>query len=135
MLRNSHDKIDVAFSKLQPWPQLQSVPQQQAFHAWCTREKINNIRVALIGCGGRGTGAADNALSVENGPIQLVAMADVFDYKLKQSFDGLKEKHKDKVDVSRRSKVRRFRWLQESNRLLCDQVTSPSWLPHQHFER
>ena len=59
----------------------------------------NNIRVALIGCGGRGTGAADNALSVENGPIQLVAMADVFDYKLKQSYDGLKEKHKDKVDV------------------------------------
>ncbi len=26
-------------------------------------------------------------------------MADVFDYKLKQSFDGLKEKHKDKVNV------------------------------------
>ena len=30
----------------------------------------NTIRVALIGCGGRGGGAADNALSVKNGPIQ-----------------------------------------------------------------
>ena len=39
----------------------------------------NTIQVALIGCGGRGTGAAQNCLSVQNGPIKLVAMADVFD--------------------------------------------------------
>ena len=42
----------------------------------------NTIQVALIGCGGRGTGAAANALSVKNGPIKLVAMADVFERKL-----------------------------------------------------
>ena len=36
----------------------------------------NTIQVALIGCGGRGTGAAANALSVNNGPIKLVAMAE-----------------------------------------------------------
>ena len=46
----------------------------------------NTIRVALIGCGGRGTGAAANALSVENGPIKLVAMADVFADRLAASF-------------------------------------------------
>ena len=41
----------------------------------------NTIRVALIGCGGRGTGAAINALSakapirsVKDGNIKLVAM-------------------------------------------------------------
>ena len=39
----------------------------------------NTIQVALVGCGGRGTGAAANALSVKNGPIKLVAMADVFE--------------------------------------------------------
>ncbi len=38
----------------------------------------NTIQVALVGCGGRGTGAATNALRVNNGPIKLVAMADVF---------------------------------------------------------
>src|SRR4051812_13069464 len=38
----------------------------------------NTIRVALVGCGGRGTGAAENALSTRSGPIELVAMADVF---------------------------------------------------------
>ena len=50
----------------------------------------NTIQVALIGCGGRGTGAANDALSVKNGPIKLVAMADVFEDRLKVSFDALK---------------------------------------------
>ena len=61
----------------------------------------NTIRVALVGCGGRGTGAALNALSVENGPIKLVALADVFDYRLESTFTSLSG-HKDvgsKVDV------------------------------------
>src|SRR5690349_15823917 len=56
------------------------------------------IQIALIGCGGRGTGAADNALSVKNGPIKLVAMADVFEDRLNDSYNGLKG-HGDKVDV------------------------------------
>ena len=42
----------------------------------------NTIRIALVGCGGRGTGAAANALSTKTGPIKLVAMADVFPNKL-----------------------------------------------------
>jgi predicted dehydrogenase len=50
----------------------------------------NEIRVALVGCGGRGTGAAENALSVKNGPIKLVAMADLFPERLSDSFQNLK---------------------------------------------
>ena len=38
----------------------------------------NTIRLALIGCGARGTGAVANALMVKQGPVKLVAMADVF---------------------------------------------------------
>ena len=39
----------------------------------------NTIHLALIGCGGRGTGAAANAMKARNGgPIKLVAMADAF---------------------------------------------------------
>ena len=57
------------------------------------------IQVALIGCGGRGTGAADNALSTKSGPVKLVAMADVFENKLRSSFDNLKRQHSDKIDV------------------------------------
>ncbi len=48
------------------------------------------IRVALIGCGGRGTGAAANALATKSGPIRLVAMADLFEDRLKRSHDALK---------------------------------------------
>src|ERR1051325_10522437 len=50
----------------------------------------NTIQVALIGCGGRGTGAASDALSVKTGPVKLVAMADVFEHKLSGSYDALK---------------------------------------------
>jgi predicted dehydrogenase len=50
------------------------------------------IQVALVGCGGRGTGAAANALATKSGPINLVAMADVFEHKLKSSYHEL---HKD----------------------------------------
>ena len=59
----------------------------------------NTIQVALIGCGNRGGGAADNALSVKNGPIKLVAMADVFDHRLKGSYDALKRQQPGLVDV------------------------------------
>jgi predicted dehydrogenase len=59
----------------------------------------NTIQVVLIGCGGRGTGAADNALSVKNGPIKLVALADVFDDRIRRGYENLKNRHGDKVDV------------------------------------
>lgn len=59
----------------------------------------NTIQVALIGCGGRGTGAAANALSVKSGPMKLVAMADVFEDKLKRSYEGLMQRHADQMDV------------------------------------
>ncbi len=59
----------------------------------------NTIRVVLVGCGGRGTGAAGNALSVKNGPIQLVAMADVFNDRLSLSYRTLKRKFSPQVDV------------------------------------
>jgi len=59
----------------------------------------NTIRLALVGCGGRGSGAAADALSVKAGPVKLVAMADVFQERLADSYKNLKEEHSDKVDV------------------------------------
>ncbi|MFN3160185.1 MAG: Gfo/Idh/MocA family protein [Rubinisphaera brasiliensis] len=58
------------------------------------------IQVALVGCGGRGTGAAANALSTQQGPVKLVAMADVFDGRLSHSYNSLNKKFGDKVDVA-----------------------------------
>lgn len=59
----------------------------------------NTLRVALIGCGGRGTGAAADAMSVKQGPVKLVAMADVFQDRLNSSYDNLKRRFNDQVDV------------------------------------
>src|SRR6266478_4157563 len=58
----------------------------------------DTLKLALIGCGGRGSGAADQALSTE-GPVKLVAMADTFKDRLESSLSSLAAKHKDKVDV------------------------------------
>ncbi|MGC8742460.1 MAG: Gfo/Idh/MocA family protein [Verrucomicrobiia bacterium] len=58
----------------------------------------NTIKIALIGCGGRGTGAAGQALSTK-GPTRLWAMADVFQNRLQASFNSLKQRYSDQVDV------------------------------------
>ncbi len=42
----------------------------------------NTIQVAVVGAGSRGSGAVENALSVKNGPVKLVALADVFPSRL-----------------------------------------------------
>jgi predicted dehydrogenase len=59
----------------------------------------NTIRVALVGCGGRGTGAVENALSVKNGPTKLVAMADAFKDRLDKSYNNLHEPFQKSMDV------------------------------------
>jgi predicted dehydrogenase len=60
----------------------------------------NTLRLALVGCGGRGTGAVFDALSAKGGPIKLVAMADVNKEKQQEHFEELQSKNsKDKVDV------------------------------------
>lgn len=59
----------------------------------------NTVQIALVGCGGRGTGAANNALSVKNGPLELTAMADVFEGKLRNSYESLRKEHESKVAV------------------------------------
>ena len=60
----------------------------------------HTIQVALVGCGGRGTGAAENALSTKSGPIKLVAMADVFTDRLSSSFNHIHRTFANQVDVS-----------------------------------
>jgi predicted dehydrogenase len=59
----------------------------------------NTIQVALVGCGGRGTGAAGQALSVPGGQTRLAAMADVFPKRMTDSFDHLKSNYSAQLDV------------------------------------
>ncbi len=57
------------------------------------------IQVALVGCGGRGTGAAAQALNTKGGPIKLVAMADVFADKLNKSYESLNNQASARMEV------------------------------------
>ncbi|MPZ20613.1 MAG: gfo/Idh/MocA family oxidoreductase [Luteitalea sp.] len=59
----------------------------------------DEIRVGLIGCGGRGTGAAMNVLAAAEG-VKLIALADVFEDRLERSRAVLTEKAPaSKMDV------------------------------------
>ena len=57
------------------------------------------IKLALIGCGGRGSGAVANALSAPGGPVKLIAMADIFEDRLRASHQELSKQFGDKIDV------------------------------------
>ena len=58
----------------------------------------DTVKIALVGCGGRGSGAAAQALSTQ-GSVRLVAMADAFKDRMQGSLRTLQEKHKERVDV------------------------------------
>jgi myo-inositol 2-dehydrogenase / D-chiro-inositol 1-dehydrogenase len=58
----------------------------------------DEIRIGLIGCGGRGTGAVENAFGSAPG-VKLVAMGDAFKDRLNDSRANLMKKNADKISV------------------------------------
>jgi predicted dehydrogenase len=58
----------------------------------------NTIKVALVGCGGRGTGAVANALATP-GPTKLWAVADVFDHRVTRAVESLTPKFTSQMYV------------------------------------
>src|SRR5690606_20904363 len=59
------------------------------------------LKVGLIGCGGRGTGAANQALNADKN-VHITAMGDIFSDRLEKSYKALIEEHRDRtlVDTS-----------------------------------
>ena len=60
----------------------------------------DEIRIALIGCGGRGAGAAADAMSVPSAPVTLYAMADIFRQQIDNKRKGLTNQFKEHVNVT-----------------------------------
>ena len=58
----------------------------------------DTIKIALVGCGGRGTGAAVNAMNTKAN-VKLVAMADAFRDSLDASLTNLRKECGDRIDV------------------------------------
>lgn len=60
----------------------------------------NTIQLALIGSGSRGSGAVADAMSSEqNGPLKLVAMADISEGQVKGNHKRLRDEYGDRIDV------------------------------------
>ncbi|HEY1083416.1 MAG TPA: Gfo/Idh/MocA family oxidoreductase [Prosthecobacter sp.] len=57
-----------------------------------------DIKIALIGCGGRGTGACNQALSAGSS-VKLVALVDPLENKAKEALQILKQKHEGQISV------------------------------------
>lgn len=93
------------------------------------------LRVALIGCGGRGTGAALQALSTE-GPVHLVAMADAFEDRLEGSLEEIAKQMPTRVDVPRSRRFVGFEGYKAAIDLDVDVVilTTPPGFRPIHFE-
>jgi myo-inositol 2-dehydrogenase/D-chiro-inositol 1-dehydrogenase len=95
------------------------------------------IKIALIGCGGRGTGAAAQALSVKEN-VKLVAMADAFQDRIDDCYQNLtsdKSKTKSKVDVPKERRFTGFDGYKQAI-ALADVVilTTPPGFRPIHFE-
>lgn len=91
------------------------------------------LKIGLVGCGGRGTGAANNALIADSN-VELFAMADVFEDKLEKSLASLQRAHPEKVNVP---DARQFIGLNAYRKVIasCDVVllaTPPGFRP-QHL--
>lgn len=94
----------------------------------------DTIKVVVIGCGGRGTGAAFNALA-SGANVKIVALADAFRDRLDEAYKKLSARHADKLDVPEDRKFVGFDAYKQAIPL-ADVVilaTSPGFRPI-HFE-
>lgn len=96
----------------------------------------DTLTVALIGCGGRGTGAANNALRADPG-LKIVAMADLFRARLDRSYDSLSRRYLEdgRLDVPEERKFTGFDAYKKAIPL-ADVVilTAPPGFRPAHFE-
>jgi myo-inositol 2-dehydrogenase/D-chiro-inositol 1-dehydrogenase len=110
------------------------------FQSAATSSVDDTIKVALIGCGGRGTGAAFQALSVKQN-VKLVAMADAFRDRIDSCYKNLTGEKKNggtvksRVDVTEERKFTGFDGYKQAI-ALADVVilTTPPGFRPIHFE-
>jgi len=68
--------------------------------AWAIHENREPLKIGFIGCGGRGTGAANQAL-IANNTATIWAMGDAFEDRLNRSLDTLVDEHGKRATVSK----------------------------------
>jgi myo-inositol 2-dehydrogenase/D-chiro-inositol 1-dehydrogenase len=92
----------------------------------------DTIKVGLIGCGGRGTQAVQQAMNTSGGEIKLYAMADAFADRLTGSLRGINSQHPTKVDVPKDRQFVGFEGYKDLLQSECDIIflaTPPGFRP------
>lgn len=96
----------------------------------------DTLKVAVVGCGGRGTGAANQALNADPG-VKIVALADLFRDRLDSCYDTLAQRHLEtgRLDVPEENKFVGFDAYKDAI-ALADVVilTAPPGFRPAHFE-
>ncbi len=94
----------------------------------------DTLKIAMVGCGGRGSGAANQAMIADPG-TKLRAMCDVQEEKLLSSLSSLRTQHPDRVDVPFERQFTTFdgykKAIAEADAVIL--ATSPGFRPL-HFE-
>lgn len=97
----------------------------------------DTIRIGLVGCGGRGTGAIIQALGTTGGDVRLTAMADVFPRNLQSAYRAIRGKFPQQVDVLAENRfvgLDAYQQLFESDVDVVFLAAAPGFRPL-HFEQ
>ena len=105
-------------------------------HSFANVSNDKKLKLALVGCGGRGSGAAVQALIADEN-VELIAMADVFKDRIEKSLEGIKEYfgNTKKINVNEKNIFIGFdSYIKAID--LCDVVilTTPPGFRPLHFE-
>jgi len=101
------------------------------FPGYAFAENKNTLKVGLIGCGGRGTGAAIQALSADP-DVVITAMGDVFADRLEEAYTAINEVFPKKLKVNKNKKFVGFdayKKVIESDVDVVILTTPPSFRP------
>jgi predicted dehydrogenase len=96
----------------------------------------NTLKVGLVGCGGRGTGAAMQALQADPDTV-ITALGDVFPEQIEQAINELKKEYPDRVKVEKNSSYIGFDAYQKVIDSGVDVMlfaTPPAFRPHHVYE-
>lgn len=96
----------------------------------------DTVRIGLVGAGGRGAGAVEQAMNTSSCNIELTAIGDAFENRLNGSLDFIAREHKDKVRVPESNRFvgfDAFRGVIDSDVDLVILATPPGFRPL-HFE-
>ena len=105
-------------------------------HSFANVSNDKKLKLALVGCGGRGSGAAVQALIADEN-VELIAMADVFKDRIEKSLEGIKEYFGDTKKINVNEKNIFIGFDSYINAIdLCDVVilTTPPGFRPLHFE-